>query len=149
MLNKVLLVDDDRICLRLLEYWLINTSFARELIPFTDGKQAFEYLKSNADAPIEQAPNLIFLDLDMPEMTGWEFIKIFPIHFPHLLNQTKIVVISSTMDTKDIEDFELNPLVIKFIMKPLNKSGLNELKTNPELEGFFKNNHSCFLDTIT
>lgn len=63
----------------------------------------------------------------MPTLSGWEFLQSFST-FPHSIKkQFDIYMLSSSIDPADIERAKLNPLVIDFIEKPMNREVLEQL----------------------
>lgn len=81
MLDKILCVDDDAIALMLCKMVLSKNSFSTEIATATNGEEALNYFKNLkktiTENPSIQIPQLIFLDLNMPVMGGWEFLDHF------------------------------------------------------------------------
>ena len=81
MLDLVLCVDDDPITLMLCKMVINKSDFAKELITAQNGEEALNYFDdlklNNLGAEIKRYPTLIFLDLNMPVMGGWEFLDYF------------------------------------------------------------------------
>ncbi|RYF90086.1 MAG: response regulator, partial [Chitinophagaceae bacterium] len=76
MHNKILCVDDDPITLMLYKMVVAKSGFATQIDTATNGEEALHYF----DRILEESddyPKLIFLDLNMPIMSGWEFLDIF------------------------------------------------------------------------
>lgn len=130
MYNKILFVDDDPITLMLCKKVIERSEFSKEIETANNGEDALKYfdrLKSELNNNNQVVlPELMFLDLNMPIMGGWEFLDIFSkdsYHstFPHL----KVIVLSSTIDPKDIEKSKSYSMVIDFLSKPITKEILN------------------------
>lgn len=130
MIKTVLCVDDDPITLMLSKMVLNKASFCNELVTAKNGEEAILYFENllitnNND----NYPKLIFLDLNMPIMNGWEFLDAFiekELH--HTFKEIKVIILSSTVDPNDIEKSKKYPIVIKFLPKPINKEMLESLK---------------------
>ncbi len=142
MIKKVLCVDDDMISLTISQLLLKRTGFATQVDTVIDGSEAlayFEDLFKNDPNAIENAPELILLDINMPIMNGWEFLQEYTPLYIEKLAKTRIVILSSTIDPEDFAHAKKYPLVVQFISKPLSIENLEELKENPNMQSFFKN----------
>lgn len=133
MFEKILCVDDDPITLMLYKKVIANANFSKEIDSAQNGEQALLYFE-NLKTEIEQnkdteIPKLIFLDLNMPVLNGWEFLDLFTIkEYSSIFPETKIIVMSSTIDPLDIEKSKTYPMVVNFLSKPITKEMLNNLK---------------------
>ena len=140
MIKKVLCVDDDSISLTISQLLLKRTGFAAEVVTAIDGSDALEYfdtLFTEESNPVENAPELILLDINMPVMNGWEFLQAYVPLYSEKLANTKIVILSSTIDPEDFALAKQYPVVVQFISKPLSIENLEELKLNEQMKGFF------------
>ena len=132
MLDKILCVDDDAITLMLCKMVLSKNSFSNEIATATNGEEALNYFKTLKktiiETPSTKVPQLIFLDLNMPVMGGWEFLDHFnSLEFSEFKN-IKVIVLSSTIDPEDIEKSKTYPMVIDFLSKPITSTMLEYLK---------------------
>lgn len=139
MIKKVLCVDDDSISLTISQLLLKRTGFATEVVTAIDGSDALEYFDTlfSEDNPVENAPELILLDINMPVMNGWEFLQAYVPLYSEKLARTRIVILSSTIDPEDFALAKQYPVVVQFISKPLSIENLEELKLNEAMKGFF------------
>ena len=78
MLHKILCVDDDPITLMLYKMVIAKASFTEEIITAKNGQEALDYYNNLRAEGESQSPELIFLDLNMPVMGGWNFWTISP-----------------------------------------------------------------------
>jgi CheY-like chemotaxis protein len=76
----------------------------------------------------ETPPDVIFLDLNMPEIDGFTFLKNFEKLPEKILAYSKIVVLTSSNSMKDRQQAFENKNVIQFITKPLKQSDIEELQ---------------------
>lgn len=136
MLDLILCVDDDPITLMLCKMVISRSAFSKEIITAQNGEEAINYFDeiklNNLGNDILKYPELIFLDLNMPVMGGWEFLDHFSQNgYGELFSKTKVLVLSSTIDPKDIEKSKTYPMVIDFLSKPITKEMLDDLRNRP------------------
>ena len=140
MVRKVLCVDDDTISLTISQLLLKRTGFSTEVDTVIDGSEAIEYFENlfaNDPNPVENAPELILLDINMPVMNGWEFLQEYTPRFLDKLSNTRIVILSSTIDPEDFALAKQYPVVVQFISKPLSIENLEELRAHPLMQPYF------------
>jgi len=122
--DKTILIDDSDIDLFIQRRFLEVYNFSEQLLQYKSAEEALNWLrKLNEDA----APDVIFLDLNMPEVDGFEFLKDFEELPEHITNKSKIVVLTSSNSSKDRDQVFENKNVIQFITKPLKQSDIEEL----------------------
>lgn len=124
MFTKILCVDDDAITLMLCKKVIAKAEFASQIETSNNGEEALQYfenLKREKEANnIVSEPQLIFLDLNMPIMNGWEFLDIFSkSDYYTIFPEVKVIVLSSTIDPRDIEKAKQYPMVLNFLSKPI------------------------------
>ena len=115
---NVLIVDDDKLFVFLTKKTINGTKIATNVTEFTDGQEAIEYLKQNA-VNRDALPDIIFLDLSMPIMDGWEFIEEYKTVKPQMHKDIKLFIFSSSISPHDIERAKNIGEVSDFIIKPL------------------------------
>ena len=132
MLDQILCIDDDLITLMLCKKVIIKCAFSNEIITSQNGEEALSYFTNikTANNPKKaiQHPQLVFLDLNMPVMGGWEFLDYFSRSEFSEFHNIKVVVLSSTIDPEDLQNAKKYPMVIDFLSKPITESMLEYLK---------------------
>jgi CheY-like chemotaxis protein len=121
----VLLIDDDPDS-NFVNSWILKKDFAEEVEAKESGQDALEYLRkqSNLRLPL---PEVIFLDIRMPVMDGFEFLKEFARLSENIHHSCRIVMLSSSFDKKDYHQAMEDPYVVKFINKPLTIQALEDI----------------------
>lgn len=140
MINKILCVDDDSISLTISKLLLKRTGFTNDVVTAVDGSDALDYFKdlfATSTQPVDEAPSLILLDINMPVMNGWEFLEAYIPLFADKLPNTKVIILSSTIDPEDFSRAKKFPVVAQFVSKPLSVENLAELKENEFVLKFF------------
>lgn len=133
MQELILCVDDDPITLMLCKMVISRAAFAKEVITAQNGEEALNYFDelrlNNLGAEIRKYPQLIFLDLNMPVMGGWEFLDHFSKpDYADVFKTCKVIVLSSTIDPDDIKKAKTYPMVLDFLSKPITKEMLEDLR---------------------
>ncbi|MFN5692247.1 MAG: response regulator [Bacteroidota bacterium] len=144
MIKKVLCVDDDALSLTISELMLNSVSFTEQIDKAMDGKDALDYLDKILEEKdmTGKAPQLILLDINMPVMNGWEFLQEFVPAYAEKLPDTKIIILSSTIDPEDFAQAKKFPVVVDFISKPLDLQMLESLKESEHFRVFFAGSDS-------
>ncbi|MCM4162676.1 MULTISPECIES: response regulator [unclassified Arenibacter] len=119
-----ILVDDDPLSNLLLKKVIEKNLEGAEVKDFNIPEIALDYIETDLEHhPFEEKITL-FLDINMPTLTGWEFLEKFETFKKPIKNQFNIYILSSSIDPADIQCAQLNPLVLDFIEKPINKDFL-------------------------
>lgn len=121
-LNSVLCINDNDITLFILKRALSKSNFAEKITEKKDGFEAFTYCQQliNENAHISgDYPKVIFLDLHMPVMDGWEFLDRFATDFWPFFKDTKIVITSQSIDSQDCLRAKEHPFIADFMKQPI------------------------------
>ncbi|GAC1441268.1 MAG: response regulator [Sediminibacterium sp.] len=121
----VCLVDDDRIYHFTARKMLESTGLTKQIQSFYDGSEAFFYL--NDPGNTEQLPDVIFLDINMPVMNGWDFLEVYQQLSKTLPKHIRIYVVSSSVDSADVRRSEIYDTVTGYIIKPVGRNKYEEL----------------------
>ncbi len=132
MLKTILCVDDDPITLMLCKKVIKKAEFSEDVIFANNGQEAFELFQSIVSKKEKkepyQLPQLVFLDLNMPVMNGWEFLDLFKENIANEFLQTKVIILSSTIDPADYNKAKEYDIVSHFLSKPITVEMLENLK---------------------
>jgi CheY-like chemotaxis protein len=119
--KKILLVDNDETSLYLNQRILNRLNTETEVLTATNGQHALDIMSKLCGQ--KTCPELILLDINMPIMTGFGFLKEFE-DVAHQHNSSlKIVLLSSSTHPLDLEEAK-KYLKIEYIEKPLTKEKL-------------------------
>lgn len=115
---KVMLIDDNIIDLKINSKIIRLSGLVDEIISCQSGEEGLNYFKRHIQEP-EKFPHLILLDIQMPEMNGFEFMENYK-RFPASWKEhCMIAMLSSTLDFGDIRKAEADPYVLKLMKKPM------------------------------
>ncbi|WP_289662360.1 response regulator [Flavobacterium panacagri] len=130
MLEQILCIDDDPITLMLCKKVISKSSFSHEVITAQNGEEALHHFNTlkYTNEKNKKKPELIFLDLNMPIMGGWEFLDHFTSSDYKEFNSVPVIVLSSTIDPDDLAKAKKYPIIIDFLSKPITLPMLEYLK---------------------
>jgi CheY-like chemotaxis protein len=112
------LIDDDFIHQFGMKRMLQRCQPTAGVIEFSNGLDAINFFK--APHQEEEIPEVIFLDINMPVMNGWEFMDEFVKIRAGLQKKIDIYILSSSTDSLDIQKAKSNPEIKDYIVKPLS-----------------------------
>lgn len=119
--KRFLLVDDDPQNNFLSKMVLKKLFGDVDVNDFLIPEDGLEFIEAEPIHDTSDGKTTLFLDINMPSMTGWEFLEKFNTFKTSLNEQYNIYILSSSVDISDINRAKANPLVIDFIQKPLKK----------------------------
>ncbi len=125
-LEVIYVVDDDDIYQYLIKKKIEKRNIAYQIKTFKNGQDAIEYLNLMADTSTE-LPDVIFLDLNMPVMDGWDFLNAYMNLKNRLTKKIHLYVVSSSIHQSDIERAKNISEVTDYIVKPMNDSQLDDI----------------------
>ena len=116
--STIWLIDDDPLTNMIHETLLDHYNSALQVRTFTFAGDALEALSSE-----EETPDLIFLDINMPEIDGWQFLD----SYEKLKVDSRLIMVSSSIYSEDINRAKSYSSVEQFISKPLTLEHLGDI----------------------
>ncbi len=128
-LNCILLIDDDETTNYVNTILVNKAECAEEVRSVTSGHGALDYLKSVDENGNHPQPDLIFLDINMPIMSGWEFIEEYEKLLPEQRGKVLVWMLSTSNNPDDYDramklgsnGFMAKPLTISKLMDVIKK----------------------------
>lgn len=135
-LKLIMLVDDDDTTNYLNQRLLEGLNAAENILIFKDGELALEYLSKScvAGADSNPCPDLMFLDIKMPVMDGFEFLDAYKEMKQRLNQNITIMMLTSSASFYDLEKLKSYPDVKKHYSKSLTELDVKDL-----MEEYFPN----------
>ena len=125
-LKSVLLIDDDNATNFIHNHFIKKAEVTKSVVTMISGEDALEYLTTKENDKYPQ-PELIFLDINMPRMNGWEFLEAYEQFEACDKNAIVIVMLTTSVNPDDKKKAMSNELITDFKNKPLNVEVLQEI----------------------
>ena len=126
-----MLVDDDQLDNRFHQIIIEGMDITDKIHTAENGLQAIKYLKQEDSV----LPELIFLDINMPKMNGWEFLEAYKDLEEHQKSQIIIMMLTTSLNPSDKAKAQRISEITGFNVKPLSEEMLMEI-----LEKYFPDN---------
>jgi len=128
MNTKILLIDDDQVSLLIAKKYLIISGvqdIVHEILIFDDAADALRLLRE-LEVKSESSLLCILLDINMPEINGWDFLN--SIKNKNLHNHVKVIMLTSSISEEDKNRAASFSSVYGYISKPLDEQKCKEIK---------------------
>lgn len=129
--HSVMLVDDNEIDNLINQKMIEASGICEHIFVHSGAKSAIEFLK-NIEKLIKgnvnlYLPELLFLDIDMPLMDGFQFLDEFEKLSEVIKNHCKVVMLTSSLNPQDMTKAKKNLNVLKYLNKPLTQDSIKKL----------------------
>ncbi|QCW99192.1 response regulator [Aggregatimonas sangjinii] len=126
-IDTVFIIDDDPITVFGIKKILTNVVVCKTVSTYMNGKLAIDDIKENINNG--NVPQIIFLDINMPIMDGWQFLEEF-LKLP-ITQKVRINIVTSSIDQADRDRWEFyksqSHHLITFNSKPIKKSDMGKI----------------------
>ena len=131
---NICIVDDDDIYQFTMVKILESLKLQKKIIAFSDGEEALDFILDNLEKDHE-LPDVIFLDINMPIMDGFQFMDEYVKIKLNLTKKITIYMVSSSVDPVDIEKAKGISDISDYIIKPIKPGQLKSIMTEMEESG--------------
>ncbi|MEX6689136.1 response regulator [Danxiaibacter flavus] len=119
----ICVVDDDKVYQFAVRKTIEATGMADSVLTFSNGAEAISYLETHKSS--SDLPDIIFLDINMPVMNGWQFLENYA--RISLGKNIPVYMVSSSIDEHDINKSRQYQSVADYILKPVHKEKFSQL----------------------
>lgn len=121
MSKVICIIDDDPIYQFLINKIIGNSEGGHDVMFFKNGKEALDYFTLDLN---KNLPEIILLDLEMPVMDGWDFLKEID---KLKIVKPEIYIVSSSISHEDQEKVKAFPEIKGHFSKPINSNKIQEI----------------------
>lgn len=127
--KMAMVIDDNNIDLYITARVIRKINGIGKVLEFSSGETALQYLKE-VKSDLSLIPNYIFVDIYMPQMSGFEFMEAYHFLPEEIKKHCKCYIVSSSIDEKDINRAYGDENVVAFREKPVSASFLENIINN-------------------
>lgn len=124
--STVMVIDDNVIDLYISSRMITKNNFGKDVLLYSNAEDALKFLIENKNDP-SLLPKIIFVDIYMPIMSGFEFLEFYASLADDLKNNCKVYIVSSTIDDNDILRAAADVNIDSFQVKPITKYFLDSI----------------------
>jgi CheY-like chemotaxis protein len=126
-MTKIAVIDDNLVFRKLTKMLLNKLGISEtDILLFKNGNEIYEFICGKIDA-IEDLPTILFLDLNMPIMDGWEFLKLFKLFKKEHNYNPEIYILTSSVNDKDHKKAKKFVSIKDYLTKPINEDILKNI----------------------
>jgi CheY-like chemotaxis protein len=123
---NILIVDDDLVYRFAATKTIAATGMSNRIDECNDGLEALNFLKEKIHQP-QELPDVIFLDINMPTMDGWEFLNAFQSMLSEFPKTIHVYMVTSSIDKHDIQRSKEFYSVSDYLVKPIFKETFSNI----------------------
>ena len=120
-ITRFIIIDDDVFNNTICTVTIAKTATDAEIKTFLDPISGFDYIVEEYGRKDQNGVAVLFLDINMPVMDGWQFLDKFAKLDERIKERVKIYILSSSVDKRDIQRAKENKYVKHYLVKPLTK----------------------------
>ena len=121
-----MIIDDDEVSNYIFSKLSTISGFAKDIVSCQTGAIALDYLQKNIKHP-SHLPEVIFLDLHLPDMEGWDFITAYEKLDQEVWKKIYLVILTTSVLEDDQIKAKKFASVKKFLVKPITSENLKSL----------------------
>ena len=119
---RFIVIDDDPLNNTICRLTIKKALGVVDVVTFTDPAQGLQYIDTEYSNPSdEELSTVLFLDINMPVMNGWEFLEKYENLNSSVKKNIKVYILSSSVDDRDIEKANSNKNIVNYLAKPITK----------------------------
>jgi len=118
-IGRFIVIDDDELNNTLCRIVITHALGKIDVKTFTRPEVGLDFIASEYSKVIDETPAVLLLDINMPTMSGWEFLEEFEKLNETIKKQLSIYILSSSVDERDRERAGQHEYVKDYIIKPL------------------------------
>lgn len=123
---QYIVVDDDTTNNMICELNIRRFNKEADVELFVSPEEALDYIRLTSESNVEDYQAILFLDINMPTMTGWDFLDIFSGFSEKVRKRFTIYILTSAIQSFEQEQKKY-PFVVGFLSKPLTKTVLEKI----------------------
>ena len=122
--KTICVIDDDPLYVRGVSKLFEIGDFCENVLVFNNGQEAWDYY-SKAVVEKTRLPDITLMDINMPVLDGWQLLDLLSVS--HGQRQCSFYVVSSSIDSADMERAKEYPMVREYLSKPMTIAKIGEL----------------------
>ena len=124
MIDKIAVIDDDEVYQMIIQRFIEKAEAFDQAEYYMEPKKALAYYSDNS----ENLPAVMLLDINMPLLDGWQFLRELELHYENLYSNCHIYIVTSSIAYSDKDKFRDFPGLSGFLSKPITVDKIKEIK---------------------